>query len=270
MLGARLVDHFEDGARRYRSDNDTAADQRPVMRDFADEQPYPNRAQREFDQHQQRQLGGGEVARGDDERPVDEARQAATPEQAQEEAPAAEEQAPAEEEAPAAEEQGEPYKIGVFFSVTGPASSLGVPERDTADMIVEQINNATPDELKELCKSLGVRPKGKIDKIRQRLIDELGSRMASGTSNVTWAEILSMDGALVRQKLTDLDLSSKGKLKNLRKLLAQHHGIDGSEMVEPDALSIGEEGVIAVSDESASSAIEQIAKQFPRLADGLD
>lgn len=61
---------------------------------------------------------------------------AATPEQAQEEAPAAEEQAPA------AEEQGEPYKIGVFFSVTGPAASLGVPERDTANMIVEQVNAA--------------------------------------------------------------------------------------------------------------------------------
>jgi branched-chain amino acid transport system substrate-binding protein len=41
-----------------------------------------------------------------------------------------------------AEEVGEPYKIGVFFSVTGPASSLGVPERDTALMIAEQVNAA--------------------------------------------------------------------------------------------------------------------------------
>lgn len=48
---------------------------------------------------------------------------------------------PAETEAPAAQpEVGEPYKIGVFFSVTGPASSLGVPERDTAMMIAEQVN----------------------------------------------------------------------------------------------------------------------------------
>ncbi len=39
-------------------------------------------------------------------------------------------------------EQGEPYKIGVFFSVTGPASSLGIPERDTALMVVEQVNAA--------------------------------------------------------------------------------------------------------------------------------
>jgi branched-chain amino acid transport system substrate-binding protein len=62
------------------------------------------------------------------------------PEQPQEEAPA-EEAAPAEEEAPA-DEAGEPYKIGVFFSITGPASSLGVPERDTANMIVEQVNAA--------------------------------------------------------------------------------------------------------------------------------
>jgi branched-chain amino acid transport system substrate-binding protein len=40
------------------------------------------------------------------------------------------------------EEVGEPYKIGVFFSVTGPASSLGVPERDTAMMVAEQVNAA--------------------------------------------------------------------------------------------------------------------------------
>ncbi|MBN1995231.1 MAG: ABC transporter substrate-binding protein [Anaerolineae bacterium] len=60
---------------------------------------------------------------------------APAPAQPQEEAPAAQEQAPAGEE-------GEPYTIGVFFSVTGPASSLGVPERDTANMIVEQVNAA--------------------------------------------------------------------------------------------------------------------------------
>ena len=43
---------------------------------------------------------------------------------------------------PEVEEVGEPYKIGVFFSATGPASSLGVPERDTALMVAEQINAA--------------------------------------------------------------------------------------------------------------------------------
>ena len=40
------------------------------------------------------------------------------------------------------EEPGEPYKIGAFFSVTGPGSSLGIPERDTALMVVEQVNAA--------------------------------------------------------------------------------------------------------------------------------
>lgn len=39
-----------------------------------------------------------------------------------------------------ADEEGEPYKVGVFFSTTGPASSLGVPERDTALMIAEAVN----------------------------------------------------------------------------------------------------------------------------------
>ncbi|HEX6386695.1 MAG TPA: ABC transporter substrate-binding protein [Anaerolineae bacterium] len=51
---------------------------------------------------------------------------------------------PAEEVAaePPEQAQGEPYKIGIFFSVTGPASSLGVPERDTALMVAEQVNAA--------------------------------------------------------------------------------------------------------------------------------
>ncbi len=35
---------------------------------------------------------------------------------------------------------GEPYTIGAIFALTGPASSLGEPERDTAKMIEEQIN----------------------------------------------------------------------------------------------------------------------------------
>lgn len=37
---------------------------------------------------------------------------------------------------------GAPYKLGVVVSVTGPLSSLGVPERDTALMIMEQVNKA--------------------------------------------------------------------------------------------------------------------------------
>jgi branched-chain amino acid transport system substrate-binding protein len=51
-------------------------------------------------------------------------------------------EAPTEEAAAPVANQGEPYKIGLFFSVTGPASSLGVPERDTAMMLVEQVNKA--------------------------------------------------------------------------------------------------------------------------------
>lgn len=46
----------------------------------------------------------------------------------------------AEAPAAAAKEAGEPYKLGLYFSVTGPAASLGVPERDTAMMLIEQIN----------------------------------------------------------------------------------------------------------------------------------
>jgi branched-chain amino acid transport system substrate-binding protein len=34
----------------------------------------------------------------------------------------------------------EPYKLGAIFSITGPGSSLGIPERDTALMLEAQIN----------------------------------------------------------------------------------------------------------------------------------
>jgi branched-chain amino acid transport system substrate-binding protein len=37
---------------------------------------------------------------------------------------------------------GEPYVIGAIFSVTGDASSLGIPERNTAQMLEKQINAA--------------------------------------------------------------------------------------------------------------------------------
>ncbi|MBI4771822.1 MAG: ABC transporter substrate-binding protein [Chloroflexi bacterium] len=43
---------------------------------------------------------------------------------------------------PAAPETGAPYKIGAFFSTTGPVSSLGQPEADTVTMLVKQINDA--------------------------------------------------------------------------------------------------------------------------------
>ncbi len=34
----------------------------------------------------------------------------------------------------------EPYKIGAIFSITGPGSSLGIPERDTAQMLETEVN----------------------------------------------------------------------------------------------------------------------------------
>ncbi len=36
----------------------------------------------------------------------------------------------------------EPYKIGAIFSVTGRAAPLGTPEKETAEMLVDQINKA--------------------------------------------------------------------------------------------------------------------------------
>src|SRR5512134_2624576 len=41
---------------------------------------------------------------------------------------------------PAFAQAPEPYKIGAIFSITGPGSSLGIPERDTALMIEAEVN----------------------------------------------------------------------------------------------------------------------------------
>jgi branched-chain amino acid transport system substrate-binding protein len=42
--------------------------------------------------------------------------------------------------APAPSGAQEPYKLGAIFSITGPGSSLGIPERDTALMLEAEIN----------------------------------------------------------------------------------------------------------------------------------
>ena len=37
---------------------------------------------------------------------------------------------------------GEPYVIGAVFAITGDASSLGIPERNTAQMLEKMVNDA--------------------------------------------------------------------------------------------------------------------------------
>lgn len=56
-------------------------------------------------------------------------------------APAATKPAGGTPQAKAAESK-EPYKIGAIFAVTGAASSLGIPERNTVQMLEEQVNKA--------------------------------------------------------------------------------------------------------------------------------
>jgi len=45
-------------------------------------------------------------------------------------------------EKPGQELTGEPYVIGAIFAITGDASSLGIPEKNTAQMLEEQINSS--------------------------------------------------------------------------------------------------------------------------------
>ena len=40
------------------------------------------------------------------------------------------------------EEETVTYKVGAIFSTTGGASNLGVPEENTVNMVVDQINDA--------------------------------------------------------------------------------------------------------------------------------
>jgi branched-chain amino acid transport system substrate-binding protein len=49
-------------------------------------------------------------------------------------------EAPTQPAATEAPKEGEPYKLGAFFSTTGPTSSLGEPEANTTTMLVDQIN----------------------------------------------------------------------------------------------------------------------------------
>ncbi|MGE5701022.1 MAG: ABC transporter substrate-binding protein [Clostridia bacterium] len=49
---------------------------------------------------------------------------------------------PAEQTAPAAADSKEPIKVGAIFSMTGPNSPLGVPEKQAVEMLVKEINGA--------------------------------------------------------------------------------------------------------------------------------
>lgn len=75
--------------------------------------------------------------------PAEEESQAAEESTVAEEPKAAEEEPEAAEEAAAeAMEAGTPYKIGFIAAITGPGAGLGVPERNTAEMVAAQLEEA--------------------------------------------------------------------------------------------------------------------------------
>ncbi len=82
--------------------------------------------------------GGQPAAPAAQQAPAQQAPAQSAPAQ-QQAAPAQQQAAPAQQQA-AAGAAGEPYKIGVLAAITGPSSSLGVPERNTAQLLVDQIN----------------------------------------------------------------------------------------------------------------------------------
>ncbi len=76
--------------------------------------------------------------------------------------------------APATQTPATPIKVGAIFAVTGPASFLGAPEQKTAEMLVEQINQAggiAGHKVTLLVKDSGAKPETAISLAKQ-LIDE--------------------------------------------------------------------------------------------------
>ena len=67
-----------------------------------------------------------------------------------------------------------PIKVGAIFAITGPASFLGAPEQKTAEMLVEQINQAggvAGHKVELLVRDSGAKPETAISLAKQ-LIDE--------------------------------------------------------------------------------------------------
>ncbi len=77
------ISQFEDGAQGDAGDHQDAAQERPEGRHLVDEEPDPDRADCELQQHEQGHLGGHQVTRGDHEHTVGQAREHAAPEEAQ-------------------------------------------------------------------------------------------------------------------------------------------------------------------------------------------
>jgi len=76
--------------------------------------------------------------------------------------------------APATQTPAAPIKIGAIFAVTGPAANLGAPEQKTAEMFVEQINQAggiAGHKVTLLVKDSGSVP-GTALSLAKQLIDE--------------------------------------------------------------------------------------------------
>ena len=91
-----------------------------------------------------------------------------------------------------------PVKIGALFSVTGPASFLGEPERNTAVMMVDEINKAGGIKGRKL-ELIVYDTQGDATKARERL---------AWTPRVTFRELakLMVD--------SDLDLAAAEKRFN--------------------------------------------------------
>jgi len=111
-----------------------------------------------------------------------------------------------------AEPASGPIKVGCIFSVTGPASNLGAPEKKTAEMLVEKINAAggvLGRKIQLIVKDSEGSPE-KTTSFAKQLIDEDGVLAILGPS--TSGESLAIKGICQEAKTIHLSCAAAEKI----------------------------------------------------------
>lgn len=89
----------------------------------------------------------------------------------------------------------EPYVIGAFFSITGPAAPLGTPERDTLLMLAEEINAAggiNGHELKVIIEDDGSDPTNAVKAVKKLLEQDGVIGIIGGSSTGTTKAVIPL------------------------------------------------------------------------------
>lgn len=89
----------------------------------------------------------------------------------------------------------EPYKLGAFFSVTGPNAPLGTPERDTTIMLTEQINKAggiNGHPIKFIIEDDASEPTNSVKAVKKLIEQDKVLAVVGGTGSGNAAAVVSL------------------------------------------------------------------------------